>query len=162
MKFFVKKIYFTLFLLIVLLIDLEVLAKSRNVDYTKDNISNYFSGVILAKQGYNDRAFKYLKKVESLKNKHSKFNIEFVRTLILLERFKEAFTFAKSVWAEDEFFFEAEMLFLAHRLKMKIVEIPVFWKESKVSGLRILETSFLFIISIIKLKFSEIFGKRRL
>ena len=110
MKFFVKKIYFTLFLLIVPLINLEVLAKSRNLDYTKDNISNYFSGVILARQGHNDRAFKYFKKVESLKNKHSKFNIEFVRTLILLERFKEAFTFAKSVWAEDEFFFEADLL----------------------------------------------------
>ena len=75
---------------------------------------------------------------------------------------KSAFQQLRFDISNYEFFFEAEMLFLAYRLKMKIVEIPVFWKESKVSGLRILETSFLFIISIIKLKFSEIFGKRRL
>ena len=60
-----------------------------------------------------------------------------------------------------EFFFEAEMLYLAHRLKMKIVEIPVLWKESRVSGMRLFTTSFFFILSIIKLKFREVFEKLR-
>ena len=75
---------------------------------------------------------------------------------------KSAFQQLRFDISDYEFFFEAEMLFLAYRLKMKIVEIPVFWKESKVSGLRIFNTSFFFIINIIKLKFSDIFRKRRL
>ncbi len=56
-----------------------------------------------------------------------------------------------------EFFFEAEMLFLAHGLKMKIIEVPVIWKEAKVSGVRIFQTSLLFIIGVIKLKFRKVF-----
>jgi len=110
MKSFVKKIYFALFFLIALSINSETFAKNTNVEYTKDDILNYFSGIIFAKQNYNKEAFKYLKKVRSLKNKHSKFNIEFIRTLILLEKFEEAFTFSKSVWNEDEFFFEVDLL----------------------------------------------------
>ena len=110
MKLLVKKIYITLFLLIILLFGSKVLAKDSKIQYTREDISNYFLGIISANQDYNNEAFKHLKKVKSLKNRHSKFNIEFSRTLILLEKFNQAFTFSKSVWNEDEFFFEADLL----------------------------------------------------
>ena len=38
------------------------------------------------------------------------FNVEFVRTLILLRKFKEALKFSKEIWNEDEIFFEADLL----------------------------------------------------
>ncbi len=50
-------------------------------------------------------------------------------------------------------FFEAEMLYIAHRLNMKIVEIPVVWTKSKVSGIRLIKDGFNFLVNIINLKF---------
>ena len=88
----------------------QAFAKDSDIQYTRENISNYFSGIISANKDYNNRAFKHLKKVESLKNKHSEFNVEFIRTLILLEKFKKAFAFSKSVWGEEKLFFEADLL----------------------------------------------------
>jgi len=82
----------------------------ETLDEIKKNISNYFSGIISADRYYNNEAFKHLKKVQSLKNRHSKFNIEFIRTLVLLEKFEQAFVFSKSVWNEDELFFETDLL----------------------------------------------------
>jgi len=110
MKFLIKKIYIILFLLSILLIESKIFAKESEIKYTKKNISNYFSGIISINQNYNNKAFKHLKKVKSLKNKHSRFNIEFIRTLILLEKFEQAFVFSKSVWADDELFFEIDLL----------------------------------------------------
>ena len=110
MKFLIKKIYIILFLLIILLTATEVFAKDRKIQYTRENISNYFLGIVSANQNYNNKAFKYLLKAESIKDKHSQFNVEFIRTLVLLEKFKKAFAFSKSVWNEDELFFEADLL----------------------------------------------------
>ncbi len=110
MKFLIKKIYIILFLLIILLLDTNVFARDNKNQYARKDISNYFLGVISTSKDYNNEAFEYLKKVQSIKNKHSQFNIEFIRTLILLEKFKKAFVFSKKVWAEDELFFEADLL----------------------------------------------------
>jgi len=110
MKILIKKIYIILFLLIILLIATKVFARDSKIQYTRENISNYFLGIISANQDYNNEAFKYLKKVQSINNKHSQFNIEFIRTLVLLEKFKQAFAFSKSVWKEDELFFETDLL----------------------------------------------------
>ena len=110
MKYFIYKIYVILFLITILLIQPEVSAKDNKIQYTRKNISNYFSGIISADRDYYNEAFKHLKKVQSLKKRHSKFNIEFIKTLILLEKFNQAFEFSESVWIEDEFFFEADLL----------------------------------------------------
>ena len=107
MKFSYKKIYIILLLLI--LIQSKVLARDNKALYTKENISNYLFGIISVKHD-NNEAHKYLKKVQLLKNDHSTFNIQFVRNLVLIEQFDEALTFSKSVWKEDELFFEADLL----------------------------------------------------
>ena len=111
MKFFIKKIYIIFFLLTILLIESEAFARDSSIQYKKKDISNYFSGIISINQAHNDKkAFEYLEKVQSIHNRHSQYNIEFIRTLILLEKFKQAFAFSKNVWTEDELFFEADLL----------------------------------------------------
>jgi len=110
MKFLIKKLYIILILLTAIFFKAEVLANEINTKYTKDNISNYFLGIVSAKENYNVKAFKYLKKVQSLKNKHSEFNIEFIRVLILLDKYDQAFSFSKDIWKESEYFFEADLL----------------------------------------------------
>ena len=111
MKFFIKKIYIIFFLLTVLFIESEVFAKESNIQYKKKDISNYFSGIISINQDHNNnKALKYLDKVRSISNRHSQYNIEFIKTLILLGKFKQALSFSKNIWTEDELFFEADLL----------------------------------------------------
>ena len=47
--------------------------------------------------------------IKMAKTQHSKFNIEFVRTLILLEKFDQAFSFSKSVWSSSEYLYEIDL-----------------------------------------------------
>jgi len=110
MKYFIKKIYSILFLVTILVSGTETFSKGSKIEYSEANISNYFSGIISANQDYTSAAFKYLNKVQSLKNSHSNFNVQFIHTLILLEKFEQAFAFSKSVWLVDELFFEADLL----------------------------------------------------
>ena len=60
-----KKIYIILLLLI--LIQSKVFARDNKVLYTRENISNYFSGIVSAKNYDNHETYKYLKKVQLLK-----------------------------------------------------------------------------------------------
>ena len=110
MKFLIKKIYIILFLLIIALIQNKALARDSKILYTSENVSNYFSGIVSINNNSNKKALKYLEKVEPLKKIHSKFNIRFIRTLVLLEEFNKAFVFSESVWDENELFFEADLL----------------------------------------------------
>ena len=108
MKFMIKKIY--IILLLIILIQPKVFSRDNKVLYTEENISNYFSGIISAKNYDNKEAHKYLKKIQFLKNDHFRYNIEYLKTLILLKKFDRALTFSKKTWKENEFFFEADLL----------------------------------------------------
>ena len=110
MKYFTKKIYLLLFLIIALLVDHKTFGKENRVLYTKDNITNYFSGTVAFDKSQNTRAFRYLSETQSLINKHSNYNKNFVRTLILLNKFEEAFVFSQNIWSKDEFYFEVDLL----------------------------------------------------
>jgi len=110
MKVMFKKNYIIFFLFILFLADSNVLAKDRKDQYTREDISNYFLGVISSKQSDNIKALKYLKKVEPLKDEHFNFNIEYLRTLVLLNKFEKAVNFSKKVWTEEDLFFESDLL----------------------------------------------------
>ena len=109
MKFTLKKLY--IILLIFTLCQSEAIAKDNNkATYTRENISDYFSGIISAKNFDNKETHKYLKKVESLKYKHSPYNVKFLRNLVLLEKFEQAFIFSESITDKNKLFFEANLL----------------------------------------------------
>jgi len=108
MKLMIKKIYILLLLLI--LFQAKVFARDIQVLRTGENISNYFSGIISTKNHDYNRSYKYLKKIQILKKHHSKYNAEFLTTLVVLEKFDKAFTFSESVVNKDQFFFEGDLL----------------------------------------------------
>ena len=110
MKFLIKKIYIISFLLTVFLIQPEAFARDSKTQYSGENISNYFLGMLFVKNDQNNKALKYLNKVQLLKDRHSKYNVEFLRTLVLLGKFDKAIAFSKSVWNKNELFFEADLL----------------------------------------------------
>ena len=110
MKYLTKKVYIILIPIAILLSSTVTFSKDAKFQYSKDEISNYFSGIVSLNQNYTTTGFKYLNKVKSLKKTHSNYNVQFIRSLILLEKFEQAFTFSKSIWLEDELFFEADLL----------------------------------------------------
>ena len=103
-----KKIYIILLLLI--LSQSKILAKDSKIIYKGENISNYFSGIISTKNNDYNETHKFLKKVKLLKNIHPRYNIEFLRNLVLLEKFDKAFAFSEDTWNKNELFFEADLL----------------------------------------------------
>ena len=110
MKYFIKTIYLITVVIIVLFPSAETLGKDTKFKYSQEDVSNYFSGIVSISQNYTTAGYKYLNNVQSLKSIHSNFNIQFIRSLILLGKFEQAFVFAKNIWREDELFFEVDLL----------------------------------------------------
>ena len=157
MRYFIKKIYFILLLVTILFLDTATYGKDSKVKYSRNNISNYLSGIISVNQDYTNAAFKYLNKVQSLKNDHSNFNVQFIRTLILLEKFEQAFAFSKDVWLEDEYFFETDLLLgLEFFIKNDYLNAEKhFERLNKISRYNLLFEGFLGNILIAWIKASE-------
>jgi len=110
MKYLIKIIYLILIIALFSLVITKTFAKDAKIKYSKENIYNYFSGSISLSQNHIIDSYKYLSKVQSIKDKHYNFNIQFIRSLILLNKFDQATTFAKSVWKEEELLFEADLV----------------------------------------------------
>ena len=157
MRYFIKNIYFILLLITILFLDTETFGKDSKVKYSRNNISNYLSGIISVNQDYTNAAFKFLNKVQSLKNDHSNFNVQFIRTLILLEKFNQAFAFSKDVWLEDEYFFETDLLLgLEFFIKNDYLNAEKhFERLNKISRYNLLFEGFLGNILIAWIKASE-------
>ena len=157
MRYFIKNIYFILLLVTILFLDTETFGKDSKVKYSRNNISNYLSGIVSVNQDYTNAAFKYLNKVQSLKNDHSNFNVQFIRTLILLEKFNQAFAFSKDVWLEDEYFFETDLLLgLEFFIKNDYLNAEKhFERLNKISRYNLLFEGFLGNILIAWIKASE-------
>ena len=124
MRFFIKTKYLIFILLIFLFSAKEVFAKEDKILYSKQNISNYLSGIVLLSQNKIEDSFKYLDKVNLLEDKHDAFNVQYIRTLVLLGKFDKAIDFSKSVWKKENFYFEADLL----------IGLDYFIKEDYVSA----------------------------
>ena len=109
MKHIIGKIFFILTFLIIFFIKNLSFSKEQKIVYSQNHISNYFSGIVSAEQGYTNEAFDYLNKVQLLKEKHPNYNVKFIRTLVLLGKFNQAFSFSKSIQKHGENIFEANL-----------------------------------------------------
>ena len=125
-----KKIYIILILSNLLFNAHSVYASSNQEQHSSYNTSNYFSGVILSNKFNNEKAFKHLNKVKLLKDKHFQYNVEFIRVLVLLKKFDQAFNFSKEAWKEDQYFFEADLLLgLEKFIKKDYVNAEKYFKR---------------------------------
>ncbi len=110
MKYLNKKIYLVFLTAIILFINGVAFGNNTKVSYSKDDVFNYFSGVVSLSQNNTTSGFKYLKKTNSLKNVHYNYNVQFLRSLILLNKFDDAFSFSKEIWEEEILYFDADLL----------------------------------------------------
>ena len=110
MKFFIKTIYLTLITTFLILNPNNTFGRDTGKKHSKEEISNYLSGIISLSQNNAERSFDHLSKMKSLSKVHSNYNIKYIRSLVLLDKFEEAFAFAKSIWKEEELSFEIDLL----------------------------------------------------
>ena len=85
MKFFIKKNYFVLLISFFLLLTTSSFSKESKLKYSQNDLSNYFSGIISISNARTTSGFKYLNKSQSIKKIHTNFNIQYIRSLIILE-----------------------------------------------------------------------------
>jgi tetratricopeptide (TPR) repeat protein len=110
MKYFTKKIYLILYLISTITLGTEANSLNNKNLYSKTSISNYFSGIVSKNDADNKLALKYLNESQHLKKNHDNFNTQFIRTLVILEKFDKAFSFSKDIWVEDYNLFEPNLL----------------------------------------------------
>ena len=110
MKFFIKTIYLILVSSLFTLNITNSFSKDINIKYSKEEVFNYLSGAISLNQNNTKKSLEYFSKIKSLGETHSNYNIKFIRSLILLGKFKDAFVFAKNISREDEQLFEVNLL----------------------------------------------------
>ena len=110
MKLFIKTIYLTLIVGLFLSNSPNVYSRDSVNKHTKEEISNYLSGVLSLNKNDIEKGFYYLNKKRSISKIHPNYNVNFIKSLVLLGRFEEAFDFANSIWKKDKFFFELDLL----------------------------------------------------
>jgi len=110
MKYFTKKIYLILYLISTITLGSEANSLDSKNLYSKTSISNYFSGIVSKNDADNKLALKYLNESQHLKKNHDNFNTQFIRTLVILEKFDKAFYFSKDIWDEHYDLFEVDLL----------------------------------------------------
>ena len=74
MKYLIKTIYLIPLLIIGLFFVTPTLAKDSKIKYSRENISNYFLGIISLNQNYTSSSYKYFNKIQSLKEQLNSFN----------------------------------------------------------------------------------------
>ena len=97
MKYYIKNIYLILIIIITFSNVNEGFAKETKIKYSKENISNYFSGTLSSKYSHYGNAYEYLNKIKDLSTKHNNYKVGFLNTLVQLRKFDEAFNFSKSI-----------------------------------------------------------------
>ena len=110
MKYFIKKIYLIPLFLLIFFFNSTTNARDENLKHSRQNIFNYFSGIVSLNENNTTSGFKYLDRAQSLSSIHSNYNVNFIRALVLLEKFDLAFAFANKLKNEDRLFFEANFL----------------------------------------------------
>ena len=85
-------------------------SRDINIKYSKEEVSNYLSGIISLRQNNTKKSLDYFGKIKSLAGVHSNYNIKFIRSLILSGKFEDAFAFAENISQKEEQLFEANLL----------------------------------------------------
>ena len=92
---------------------------AKNLDkFNKaDNISNYFSGILLLNQAQYGDSYKYLKKLDGLEKSHSTYSTSLLYSLVNSGNLNQAFNFSKKLEKEGSDSFESDLITGVYYLK---------------------------------------------
>ena len=110
MKIFnsMRKIIGQIFFVILFLSTPEV--KSLDKFDKADNVSDYFSGILLLNDNQYENSFKYLKKLNGLERSHKNYSVKYLYSLVNSGNLKEAFDYSKRLEKQKLDSFESHII----------------------------------------------------
>jgi len=93
--------------------------QAKNIDKFNrgDNISDYFSGILLLNENEYDASYKFLKKLDGLEESHLSYSQKYLYSLINSGKFNEAFNYAKKIEKRNLDSFESNLIVGVYYLK---------------------------------------------
>ena len=85
-------------------------AKSSNKFNDADNISDYFSGILLLNDNQYNSSFKYLKKLSGLEEIHTNYSIKYLYSLVNSGNINEAFDYSRKLEKQKLESFESNLI----------------------------------------------------
>ncbi len=82
-----------------------------------ENLSDYFSGILLLSQSKYSDSYDFLKKLDGLEKSHFNFSIKYIYTLINSGNFNQAYSFSKKMDREKRGSFETDLIIGINYLK---------------------------------------------
>ena len=84
-----------------------------------DNISDYFSGILLLNESKYEESFNYLKKLDGLEDIHSSFPTKYLYSLVNSGNFSKAFNYSKKLERDGKGSYETDVILGVFTLKIK-------------------------------------------
>ena len=117
MNLFKFSLKLTAQILLVIIFFSNLQAKNLN-DFNKgDNISDYFSGILLLNDNQYSESYKFLKKLNGLEESHLNYSSRYLYSLVNLSKFNEAFNYAKKLEKRKLDNFESNLIIGIYYLK---------------------------------------------
>ncbi len=106
----------TLFVIILIFFSTS---QAKNLDKFEksNNISNYFSGILLFNENQYEKSYEFLKKLEGLEDSHFIYSSKYLYSLINSGNFNKAFNYAKKLEKDQKDIFESDLVIGVYFLK---------------------------------------------
>ena len=85
-------------------------AKSLDKFNRAEDVSNYFSGILLLNDNQYEDSFKHLKKLSGLENSHVSYSVKYLYSLVNSGNLKEAFNYSKKLEEQKLDSFESNLI----------------------------------------------------
>jgi len=117
MKIFYKSFKIIVQILFVIIYLSTSQVKSLDKFDKADQVSDYFSGILLLNDNRYEDSLRYLKKLNGLETSHLNYSIQFLHSLINSGNFKEAFNYSKKLEKLKLDNFESHLIIGTYHLK---------------------------------------------
>jgi tetratricopeptide (TPR) repeat protein len=117
MNLFKFSLKLTLQILFVIIFFSSLQAKNLDKFNTGDNISDYFSGILLLNENQYNESYKFLKKLKGLEESHANYSSRYLYSLVNLGKIDEAFQYAKKLEKQNLDNFESDLISGVYYLK---------------------------------------------
>ena len=88
-----------------------------------DNLSNYFSGILLLNDNQYEDSSRYLKKLNGLEKNHINYSVKYLYSLINSGKFKEAFNYSRKLEKQKIDIFEGHLISGIYYLKNSNIDL---------------------------------------
>ncbi len=121
----IKKSHFSFIIQILFFISIfnSIYAKNFDKNYDANRFSNYFSGILSLQEKKYENSYKYFKSLKGLEKEHFQFSTLYQESLISLDRFEEAFVYAKKLEKQKIDAYETNLIIGVYYLKNNKIEL---------------------------------------